>query len=687
MQKKDLYFKRTKTLLLLGALNMPLAAVGPLVQAAPAQPLSLLNVNGAQGLKITAAAPLVLGPQTGAWDLSRRDSLYVSLRNPGQERITVWARAENPGAKGVTDNVRTALVLEPGQRATMRLRLMRRPQNPTYAPFKPFLMYFKDLNVRDNTVDPAGIAQVILWLDHPTPGQSALVESVTAQGAGVASPVPFLPFVDKYGQYKHTDWPDKIYTDADFAAVRKKDEAEMAAFPGPSGWDKWGGWKDGPRQEATGFFYTKKVDGKWWLVTPEGSLYWSYGATGVGGGGEGSPVTGKEAWFEELPIDSAAAKYWGQGKGARFMYYQDGQEWKSFSFSGLNAERKYGPDWREATADGLHSRLRNWGLNTIANWSDPVVYLKHKTPYVVAVSSAPLSLDHFPDVFDPAFTTSMNANMDAQKGTTAGDPWNIGYFVDNELTWGSGRRGMRVAQGVLRAAPTAVSKAFFIQDLKAEYRDIAALNTAWGSSYASWDSLLAATTLPEPQTDAFKADCGDFGIEMAEKYFSTVRDAVKRVAPNNLYLGCRFHGYIDTEVVQVAAKYVDVIGYNCYELPNDRLNQYRDKVDKPFIIGEFGITSDLGQTPWRGQIYTQAEGERLLSMEKWLDQAFAHPALVGAHFFQFRDQPLTGRPDGEATLRGFLNGADTPHFDLVQLNRRIAYNLYERRSGQATATP
>ncbi|MFA0751632.1 MAG: hypothetical protein SLRJCFUN_002035, partial [Candidatus Fervidibacter sp.] len=51
------------------------------------------------------------------------------------------------------------------------------------------------------------------------------------------------------------------------------------------------------------------------------------------------------------------------------------------------------------------------------------------------------------------------------------------------------------------------------------------------------------------------------------------------------------------------------------------------------------------------------------------------------HFFQFRDQPLTGRPDGEAVLRGFVNVTDTPHFDLVQVNRRVAYDLYRKRFG------
>lgn len=632
------------------------------------------------GAAVEGNKPLMIQPSAGTWDFSAHDSIEFKLTNLGTSRATVWARAENPDAKGVMDNVRTAVVLNGGETKTLRLRLMRRPESPGYAPFKPFLMYFKDLNVRDNTVDVSKIAQLVVWLEHPEPKQKVLVESAAATGEGKPGSPPFLPFIDKYGQYKHTDWPDKIYSDADFADCLKKDDAEMAAHPGPADWNQYGGRKDGPKQKATGYFYPAKIDGMWWLVDPEGCLFWSYGPTGVNSGGETSPVTDKESWFEEIPSRETFARYWEDGQGARFMYYQDGKPWKAFSFSGLNAERKYGPNWREATADALHRRLRNWGLNTMGNWSDPVVYLKRKTPYTVPIRSGGPMLDHIPDVFDEAWVKSINAAMDDQKNTTANDPWNIGYFVDNEWTWGAQPRAARVVQGILKAPATSVSKQMFLSDLKRKYETIESLNKSWGGKYASWEAMLNDRALPEPQNDSFKQDAGDFGEKFARTYFSTVRDAVKRVAPNNLYLGVRFHGHIDQSLIRIASEYCDVISYNVYEEPAGRLNQYRNVVDKPFIVGEFGVTSDLGQTPWRGQIYTQEQGERLKPLEKWLDQGIRHPALVGAHFFQFRDQPLSGRADGEATLRGFINVADTPHFDLVQTNRRIAYSLYKTRT-------
>ncbi|RYX86701.1 hypothetical protein EON83_00540 [bacterium] len=675
---------RPRSLALISVLSLSLAVAG-CVQAAPPADMTLpLTTHTLSG-----TTPLVLTPATGTWDFSSYESLMVRVKNTSDKPVTVWASAENEGAKNLQDNVRTAAQIEAGQTATLQLRLMRRSQDPTYAPFKPFFMYYKNINVRDATIDPSQIARVSVRLDSGSTAQSVQVESISAVGQGTPLNPPFVPFVDKYGQYTHADWPDKIYSDADFAARLQKEKAEMSAYPGAPDWDSYGGWSKGPKQKATGYFYPTKVDGKWWLVDPTGSLYWSYGPTGVGAGGEGSPVTGKESWFTQLPPqDGPLQKYWGEGKGARYMYYEDGKAWKSFDFGSSNAERKYGPDWRAATADFMHNRLRNWGFNTIANWSDFKVYLQHKTPYVVAIHYGGPWLEHIPDVFDPAFATAVNERMDKEKDTTAGDAWNIGYFVDNELTWGYKNKAEVAITGALRATPTSVTKRTLIADLKAKYPEIAALNAAWGADYASWDAMLQGKEVPEAKNaNARSEDLGAFGIKFADKYFSTVRAAVKRVAPNNLYLGCRFHGHIDTEIIKVAAKYADVVSWNVYEEPGSRLNRFINVVDKPFIVGEFGIGSDQGQTPFRGDTLTEDPNKRVASMENWVRNAVVHPLVVGGHYFQFRDQPITGRPDGEATLRGFVNTADTPHFELVQANRRLGYNLYTLRSTGQLPSP
>jgi hypothetical protein len=216
--------------------------------------------------------------------------------------------------------------------------------------------------------------------------------------------------------------------------------------------------------------------------------------------------------------------------------------------------------------------------------------------------------------------------------------------------------------------------------LRAKYRTIEALNKAWGTGHASWDALLAHREPPDMKDETILADCGDFGMAFAERYFSTVKRIVKDVAPKNMYLGVRFHGHVDVDVVKLSAKYTDVVSYNIYDNPPDgRVNQY-DKLDVPILSTEWGIGSDPQQTPFRGADPGEDPGERVKLMTQYLEVAIRHPNMVGAHFFQYRDQPISGRPDGEATLRGFVNITDTPNFELVQAKRKIAYQLYKTRS-------
>jgi len=60
------------------------------------------------------------------------------------------------------------------------------------------------------------------------------------------STADFLPFVDRYGQFKHRDWPGKTKSDADLAAAKVREAEDLARHPGPSDWDRFGGWAAGP---------------------------------------------------------------------------------------------------------------------------------------------------------------------------------------------------------------------------------------------------------------------------------------------------------------------------------------------------------------------------------------------------------------------------------------------------------
>ena len=91
-----------------------------------------------------------------------------------------------------------------------------------------------------------------------------------------------------------------------------------------------------------------------------------------------------------------------------------------------------------------------------------------------------------------------------------------------------------------------------------------------------------------------------------------------------------------------------------------------DALGKPAIIGEFQFGSaDRGL--FRPGLYTvAAEDRRGPAYACYLRSALADPDIVGCHWFQYVDEPLTGRPlDGENGHIGFVSVADVPYRDFV----------------------
>jgi hypothetical protein len=139
--------------------------------------------------------------------------------------------------------------------------------------------------------------------------------------------------------------------------------------------------------------------------------------------------------------------------------------------------------------------LRSWGLNTVGMWSTASVQKLRRTPYVDAVSSGRTRMlagsegywGKFPDVFDPSFKERLRAGMATKTGHSAGDPWCLGYFSDNEMSWGD---EVSLAVAALRSPPDQAAKEVFVDDLKAAYGDIEKINRVWGTKHASWGALL-----------------------------------------------------------------------------------------------------------------------------------------------------------------------------------------------------
>ena len=517
----------------------------------------------------------------------------------------------------------------------------------------------------------------------------------------------FLPCIDKYGQFVHRDWPGKTKSDDDLKRSAEEEEKDLAANPGPKDWNKYGGWLGGPQLKATGRFRTEKVDGKWWLVDPEGRLYWSFGPVRVTPSSGMTPLNGdtckprrgnalplpdRDCLFAELPPAPGAAganafsKFWTTFDALLLPFYRDRAQTRIYDFSSANLYRKYGEDYYAKYADLAHRRLRSWGANTIANSSDLDICLMDRTPYAERVECESRTISgsygmwkKFRDPWDESFSKGVTAALE-KHGREAHDPWCIGFFVDNEIEWG--RTPRQLAEWTLQSPADQPAKKAAVEFFRRKYGTIEKLNAAWKSSYSDWSEMLHSILLPPP---ASIPDLNAFTRVLVDEYFRKTRSAVKAFDPQLLYLGCRFVGSrAKSWVIDACVKSCDVVSYNIYlqtvgewRLPND--------LDAPVMVGEFHFGATDRGPFGTGVCVASNQVDRAERMKAYVRSALDNPQIVGVHWHQFADQATTGRFDGEYLQVGWTDICDTPYPEAVAAVRELGYSMYERRSGRKAA--
>lgn len=634
--------------------------------------------------------PNVMVTAKTAWDWSAAGGLALDVRNPGSQPVELGVRVDDdPGADGRVHCRQGMGSVGPGQTARFVLPLVT--VDPMTVGMRGLPVEAKGLTALSNSYGKLQLDHVIgfqVFLHRPTQPTTLILERIRL----TAYSVSLDGIVDRFGQYSRGRWPGKVRREEELLERRQAEEREIQKAPALPGFDRYGGWSDGPLLAATGFFRTEKVDGKWWLVTPEGRLFFSLGMDCLGDHGK-TIVTGREKMFSWLPAkDSPLARFFGNASGVHSGPVKGGP---TFDFLAANLCRKYGEEHEKAWLDRSLDRLRAWGFNTAGNWSDWALYGNGRVPYVATVhiegdhTRVTSGQDHWGtmhDPFDPRFAASVRRSLAAvAKAAKADDPWCLGWFVDNEISWGEGdddRAHYGLALGALAMnADASPAKRALLSLLRKEHGDIGRLRSAWGVSLSDWEALEAPFRL-ETFNDAVRRDLSAYLRELARTYFHTVRDELKAVAPNHLYLGCRFASST-TEAIESAAKVCDVVSFNIYEngIPAERAAFY-SSLDRPCIIGEFHFGAlDRGMFH-TGLVATAGQEERAEAYVAYVRSVLDHPAFVGCHWFQYHDEPITGRWfDGENYNIGFVTITDTPYPEMVAAARKVHADAYPRRFG------
>ncbi len=618
-------------------------------------------------------------PKGASWDLSGYYSVKADVTNVGDKEMQVEFYVGNDPDGLVKWFCSDYVDLKPNESKTITVYLAWSPWA-----FEPQIEVVGMRGVPGKIkTDLKAIKQVSFNTRYAVSKNKFTVDNVRAVGKlEMKDTTGFFPFVDKYGQYIHKDWKGKIHSDEELKKITAEESKNIAANPGPKDRNKFGGWTAGPQLKATGFFRTEKHNGKWWMVDPEGRLFWTNGVNCVSSDAPNTGVQYRESYFVSLPEEgSPLTQFYSESSWGDHGFYKDRKPYKAYNFYKANLHRKYGKKWLSEFQSLAHARLKNWGLNTIGFVSDLEAIAQQKTPYVgsVWITNTPKIQGSegywgpFHDVFDPKFRQIVNQSMQTQKNG-AGDPWCIGYFVDNELSWGDVGS---LAMGTLKSPASQPAKVEFVKDLKATYKEIGKLNESWKTNYASWDALLESIT--PPKFEDAKKDLTDFYEKIAHTYFKIIKEGLNTIAPKQNYLGCRFAWANNDVVLTAASKYMDIMSFNKYEYSVENIS-LPEGVDAPIMIGEFDFGAlDRGHYHY-GVKLAKDQAHRGALYQSYIEGALRNPLIVGAHWFQYNDEPFTARGDGENYNVGFVDICDNPYTELIDKVRETGYKLYEYRT-------
>lgn len=607
------------------------------------------------------------------WDMS--DYTYVSaeVTNLGKDTIRVTGLLNDD--KWVDGSVRLA----PNQKKTLQVFIRRRQMPGDSASFTGMFGKPGGYLGDGHTLNNKEVQRLTIVRDDKKPA-NIVIGKIEVGGPYTPPNVEekkedAYPLVDKYGQNIKTTWPGKVINDEQLRQAISIEKKELDAMPLPVDFNTFGGFKNGPQLKATGRFRVEKYKGKWWFVDPEGSLFWSHGATCVSlaPSFNTTVVSGREKLFAQLPPND---RQWA-------FAYSSSRGKTTFNPLISNLYIKYGGQWKALASENIHKRFKSWGLNSMGNWSDPGVNKPgtSSTPYFMDIDPAWPKLDgknkKFPDVFDPAFITSVRDAIANVARTTKDDPFCIGYFIDNELNVGN------LTASLMQAPAGSSAKKGFTKFLKKEYNTITRLNNAWTTRFTSWTNFDTVTTLPEGAVKDMRA----FDLIIIEKYYQTCKTLLKNAAPASLYLGSRLHCHFypddqgETGIIKIAAKYCDVVSFNRYRFIASDLT-LPDGIDKPIIIGEFHFGAlDRGMIH-PGLRSVSSQQERAEAYEDYVTGALENSQIIGTHWFQYLSQPFTGRFDGENYQVGIVDICDNPYPELVKAIRSVGYKLYQTRLSQ-----
>ena len=373
--------------------------------------------------------------------------------------------------------------------------------------------------------------------------------------------------------------------------------------------------------EATGFFRLEKAD-RWWLVTPEGNAFLSFGINHI----EPHRTTAsynKEFWANEfgVPVEAEPDAF----------------------HRGVLAKAK--------------KDLALLGMNTLGCHTPPF-YGDSFMPYVgqfrcfdICHYMVPTKQD-YPDVFAPEFVNLCDEKARAVALPHKDDPHLLGYSMIDcpiftnldaapriENVYGSRRPGLPLWPVVLRnLAASAPGKQAYVAFVRERYGgDIRTFNNVYDTSFAGFDDLRKARNWRPSEDNQNAREVEDdlqFLYRIVDRCYQVEVAAIRKFDTNHLIFGDKLNGNSNTpdQIVRLADKHMDLIFYQYYALLEDQvalLERWTRLTDKPFFMGDSSLSVPSVQAPDPYGPHCRSQEDRAERFTRMFNDLFSRPRYVG----------------------------------------------------------
>ena len=366
------------------------------------------------------------------------------------------------------------------------------------------------------------------------------------------------------------------------------------------------------RSDSTGFYRVEKIDGRWWLIDPNG--------------------------------------YANINRAVCCMPTSDIQHNYDMCYDlGFNSSGNFLSSESQTQKVYNTQNLRQWGYTRRVPFYAGYVKVRHK--YYPNTPAALKNNDDYIFALDPLFARYCDSIAAVRISPYAEDRQMVGWFTDNEIPFQN------------------TQLQILIRDLP-EGDTCRTLAIEWAQAHGLTidDCVNATAALTTDLKNQFVAYIG-------EAYYKTVYEAIRKYDPNHLIMGSRLHGRPRTNLYLVSAshKYTDVTSVNFYDKyqPDDQITKSNWTQDHPCIVGEFYIkditrqNSEQSGAGW----YVHDQTSRGWWYQHVVLQFIKSKCFIGWQYFRYGDDP-------DGSNKGITDANNTEYKEMTKWMKEINDQVY-----------